>query len=413
MRVLHSSDWHLGRNLYKNKRYDEFEAFLNWLVETIKEERVDVLLLAGDIFDTVMPDNLSQTLYYNFLKSVAKTACRHVVIVAGNHDSASFLNAPRKVLSLLNTWVVGSASEDVSEEVLLLRDPDGAVELIVCAVPYLRRGDIYESVAGESAEDKERSYREGIAAHYKMVADVAEQARERHGGDIPVVAMGHLFAQGGKTMDGDGVRDLYVGSLGYIGADAFSENFDYVALGHLHIAQRVGLRENIRYSGSPIPMGFGEATQTKTMRLLEFEGRTLQQSDIEVPRFQALESIRGNVQEILERIQALKEAGSDAWLEVVYNGEEEVADLNEIIQSELGASKLQVLKVLNERRIKRMAISDAQGDLEQLDVYDIFERLLDSKGIVEQQRVELRRSYRELVVAILEEDVNKGGGSLD
>ncbi|MDD2999240.1 MAG: exonuclease subunit SbcD, partial [Candidatus Riflebacteria bacterium] len=110
MKILHTSDWHIGRVLHARKRYDEFEAFFKWLFETIEAQKVDALLIAGDVFDTSMPTNRAQQLYYRFLCRVAGSCCRHVVVVGGNHDSSSFLDAPKELLKGLNVHVVGAAS---------------------------------------------------------------------------------------------------------------------------------------------------------------------------------------------------------------------------------------------------------------------------------------------------------------
>src|SRR5690606_17321243 len=117
------------------KRYEEFEAFLDWLVATIEQRAVDAVLVAGDVFDTSTPSNRAQALYYRFLCRVAASRCRHVVVVAGNHDSPSFLDAPRELLRALDVHVVGQASEEPEHEVIVLNDAQGAPELIVCAVP--------------------------------------------------------------------------------------------------------------------------------------------------------------------------------------------------------------------------------------------------------------------------------------
>ena len=147
---------------------------LSWLVELIDAEQVDVLLVAGDVFDTSAPSNRAQELYYRFLYQVANSACRHVVITAGNHDSPSFLNAPREVLRFLNVHVVGNASASPGDEVLVLHDPEGKPELVVCAVPYLRDRDIRQAEAGETISDKERKLVEGIREHYRQVVEEAE-----------------------------------------------------------------------------------------------------------------------------------------------------------------------------------------------------------------------------------------------
>lgn len=272
--ILHTSDWHLGRRLYGRMRYEEFEAFLSWLQETISAHKVDVLIVAGDIFDTMTPSNRAQALYYEFLGKVSKLCCEHIVIVAGNHDSPTFLDAPSKVLKFLNIHVIGTACDDLNDEVLVLDAVDGTPHCIIAAVPYLRDRDVRGSHAGESMDCKDTNVIKGIRAHYDEVASIAK-ARQAHLSDahqrhIPIIATGHLFAAGSKTTEDDGVRDLYVGSLGQISADMFDDGFDYVALGHLHVPQRVGGCEHIRYSGSPIAMGFGEAKQQKQVLLVEF-----------------------------------------------------------------------------------------------------------------------------------------------
>ncbi len=272
--ILHTSDWHLGRRLYGRMRYEEFAAFLNWLEETISARHVDVLIVAGDIFDTMTPSNRAQALYYEFLGKVSTLCCEHIVIVAGNHDSPTFLDAPSQVLKFLNVHVIGTACEDLNDEILVLDDSEGCPHCIIAAVPYLRDRDVRSSSAGESDDSKDANVIKGIRAHYNAVASLAKNKQkllnkkyQRH---VPIIATGHLFAAGGTTTEDDGVRDLYVGNLGKISAEMFDQCFDYVALGHLHVPQRVGGQEHIRYSGSPIAMGFGEARQQKQVLLVQF-----------------------------------------------------------------------------------------------------------------------------------------------
>ena len=273
--LLHTSDWHLGRRLYGKPRYNEFKQFLDWQLQTLREQKVDVLLIAGDIFDTTAPSNQAQNLYYDFLSQVCHTDCRHVIIVAGNHDSASFLEAPKQLLKAFNIHIVGSMTDTPTDEVITLSDKAGQPELIVMAVPYLRDRDVRTVGHGERLDDKERKLAQGIKAHYAQIADIAiaqqAQLQAKHKRSIPIVATGHLFTVGGQTMEGDGVRDLYVGSLGSIGAEIFHPQIDYVALGHLHIPQVVGGQPHIRYAGSPIAMGFGESRQQKQVHLLRFD----------------------------------------------------------------------------------------------------------------------------------------------
>ncbi len=202
MKILHTSDWHLGRSLYGRKRYEEFAAFLEWLARLLEEEAIDVLLVAGDIFDNTAPSHRSQEMYYRFLCRVADSSCRHVVITAGNHDSPSFLDAPRELLRHLHIHIIGSIGVDIDSEVLLLQDAQGQAELIVCAVPYLRDRDIRSVDSGEMVADKDRKLVEGIRDQYAQVWQRAAAVRNQLERWVPVVAMGHLFAAGGQTVDG-------------------------------------------------------------------------------------------------------------------------------------------------------------------------------------------------------------------
>lgn len=415
MNILHTSDWHIGRTLYGRKRYEEFESFLIWLAETIQDNSIDALLVAGDVFDTSAPSNRAQELYYRFMCRVAASSCRHVVVVAGNHDSPSFLNAPKELLKVLDVHVVGSSTESPEDEVLVLRNERDAPELIVCAVPYLRDRDIRVAEAGESVEDKERKLIDGIRTHYAAVAALAEQKREELGVDIPIVAMGHLFTAGGQTVDGDGVRELYVGSLAHVTAGIFPACFDYLALGHLHIPQKVNGSETIRYSGSPLPMGFGEAKQQKSVCQVAFDqegGHSTAVSIqlIDVPVFQRLECVKGDWDGISGRILELSAMddpnGSGAWLEIIYEGDEIIGDLRERLEAAISGTQMEILRIKNNRIIDRVLGQIREEEtLDDLNVNDVFERCLTVHDVPEDQRPELLRAYQETVSSLYEDDV--------
>ncbi len=407
MRVLHTSDWHIGRTLYGRKRYEEFEAFLAWLVETIQQNAIDVLLIAGDVFDTSAPSNRAQELYYRFLcRAAAASSCRHVIIIAGNHDSASFLNAPKELLKALDVHVIGSSTEAPEDEVLVLRNEQDAPELIVCAVPYLRDRDIRMAEAGESVEDKERKLIEGIRTHYATVAALAEQRRKELGADIPIVAMGHLFTAGGQTVEGDGVRELYVGSLAHVAAKIFPACFDYLALGHLHVPQKVNGSEIIRYSGSPLPMGFGEAKQQKSVCQVEFHSMAASVQLINVPVFQKLERVKGDWDGISNRILELSAMGSQGWLEIIYEGDEVIGDLRERLEVAISGTPMEILRIKNSRIIDRvLGQIHEEETLDDLNVNDVFERCLAVHGVPEDQWPELLRAYQETVLSLYEDDL--------
>lgn len=405
MKLLHTSDWHLGKTLYSRKRYDEFKAFLDWLAEVIQQHEIDVLLVAGDIFDTTTPSNRAQELYYKFLCKVAASSCRHIVVIAGNHDSPSFLNAPKELLKVLNIHVIGNSAEDLADEVIVLRNEQDVPELIVCAVPYLRDRDIRNAEAGESLEDKERKLIDGIRNHYAAIGELANQKREELKVSIPIIGMGHLFTAGGQTIDDDGVRELYIGSLAHVTASIFPSCFDYVALGHLHVPQIVNGVETIRYCGSPIPMGFGEAKQQKSVCQLEFRNTQKSLDLIEVPTFQKLERIKGDWPFISNRLLELSATNYQVWLEIIYDGEEIISDLRERLETAINGTGLEILRIKNNRIIDRaLGQNYAEETLDDLNVNDVFERCLVIHDVTEEQRPELLRAYQEAVTSLYEDD---------
>lgn len=411
MKILHTSDWHLGRTLYGRKRYDEFSAFLLWLVETVRAQRVDVLLIAGDVFDTCTPSNRAQELYYRFLCQVSAAGCRHVVVIAGNHDSPSFLNAPRELLLALNVYVVGAMTELLEDEVIVLRNGERP-EAIVCAVPYLRDKDLRMVEPGETIDIKNKKLIAGLSNHYAEACNIARKKRlnfEKDGhSNIPLIAMGHLFTNGGKIIDGDGVRELYVGSLAHVGKDVFPEFIDYLALGHLHVPQSVGGAEHMRYSGSPIPMGYGEAGQNKQVILIEFNDdiKPIIQ-EISVPCFQQLVRISGSVDEIQEKLKLLKDDGSCAWLEIEYTGSEIITNLQEILEESAAGSAMEILRIKNKQIREHVINSIADNEiLDDLNVDDVFLRCLDAALVGDEDRKDLLVAYHEVIQSLQEKDVN-------
>lgn len=422
MKILHTSDWHLGRSLYGRKRYEEFSAFLDWLVQTIESEKVDALLVAGDVFDTSTPSNRAQELYYGFLCRVAASCCRHVVVIAGNHDSPSFLNAPKELLRALNVYVVGSMTDVLEDEVIEIFDFRSGIldcdkSAIICAVPYLRDKDVRIVEPGETIDDKNRKLVEGIKTHYVEVVKIAEWKREEvlkqskisdQKSKIPIIAMGHLFTAGGKTVDGDGVRELYVGSLAHVGAEVFPSAIDYLALGHLHVPQVVGSAAHIRYCGSPIPMGYGEATQEKKVVLIDFNSTTPNIQELPVPCFQELVRIVGSLDDIHTKLERLKKEECSAWLEIEYTGGDIIGTLREMLDEAMAGSAMEIRRIKNRRVMDRVISTVAEDEtLDDLDAGDIFTRCLDAFEVSDEDREELTVSYNEIIKSLHEEDVNE------
>lgn len=431
MRMLHTSDWHLGHRLHGQKRYREQQAFLDWLAELIAAEGIQVLVLAGDVFDSSAPGNRAQELYYRFLWRAAGLGCRHMVITGGNHDSPSLLDAPRDLLKRMNIHVIGAALEDPADEILVLDDWAGQAAMIVCAVPYLRDRDLRVAEAGESIEDKERKLLKGIREHYREVCGRAEALREEilsredapvlpassaglgssgsqaaEGSGprgLPIVATGHLFAAGARAGDDEGIRELYIGSLARVDAGSFPACIDYLALGHLHSPQLLGAAPGMRYSGAPLAMNFGERGG-KSVCIVDFIGCHPEVRLVEVPRFQALERIEGDMPELREAIVGLRAAGSNAWLEAIYTGQEYAPNLREMLDEATAGSGLEILAVKNRRQLQRLQLEGGTEQLEDLDPEEVFRRCLEQHKVPAEQRPGLLEAYREVLASVYEED---------
>ncbi|MEI7585099.1 exonuclease subunit SbcD [Runella sp.] len=396
MKILHTSDWHLGRTLYsKKERQEEHKAFLEWLLKTIKENSIDLLLIAGDIFDTASPSTTSQRMYYDFLVKVKTAGCENVIVVGGNHDSPSFLNAPKDILAALNVAVIGNATENIEDEILVVKDNNGNTTIIVCGVPFLRERDISRFAEGENYSDRSKRINENIKKHYEEIAELAENKRKELGKQIPIIATGHLSVAGGQRNEDDGVRETYIGNIEAVGSDIFPDTFEYVALGHYHIPSKI--KEHIRYCGSPIPMGFGEAKQTKCVYVIDYaKGQNIE--TIEIPIFQKLESIVGDKKFIEKRLTELKKSGSSVWVEVIYKGDEVFPDFSAWTNEQVTNSEIEVLKLQNRQHLNEaLTTNDTTDSLDELNAFDVFDKLLDKSSISDAQKEELKESYKEIV----------------
>ena len=405
MRILHTADWHIGKKLYGRQRFVEYEGFLQWLLEVLQKEEIDGLIVAGDIFDTFNPSEQSRKLYQEFLAQACK-CCEWIVITGGNHDSPSVLDGARELLRHLNVYVVGKKCIDLADELIEIRDSSGEPAVYIAAVPYLRDRDLRQTVAGESEKDKETKLRDGIKAHYDELAKLIQERRTSR--NVPAIAVGHLYAAGcSAATEGDGVRNLYVSGLGHISAKTFSTVYDYVALGHIHVPQVVDKCEHIRYSGSPIPMGYGEASQQKEVTIVEFrDAGDMNLEVIKVPNFQLLKRVKGDLAEIAEQMTSLVNANESVWLEVVYTGDVYPGDLKSEVAAMAEGSKLEILRVENRtHRQRTMRQENASETLDELSVEEVFDRcLLDYEVAVEDQE-DLKLAYGEIVKGIEVEEV--------
>lgn len=273
LKIIHTADWHLGQSFFGYDRQPEHTAFLKWLAETVEDRQIDVLLIAGDVFDVANPSASAQRQFYHFLKEInLANPGLQVVVVAGNHDSAARLEAPNPLLKELGIAVVGVVKRNESGEIdfnsllLPLRHRDGSVQAYCMAVPFLRQGDY-----PPTDQKDQNTYVAGVERMYR---GLYEFAMEKAGTELPLVAMGHLHVLGAELSDDDRSERVIMGGLESVSSDSFPRELAYTALGHIHKAQKVGGREEVRYSGSPLPMSFSETNYRHQVVLVTLDGRT-------------------------------------------------------------------------------------------------------------------------------------------
>ncbi len=314
LNLLHTADWHLGQTFFGYDRAEEHDAFLSWLVDVLEERQTDVLLIAGDVFDVANPSASAQRRFYRFLREAnRRNPHLQIIVTAGNHDSASRLETPVPLLDELNTHIIGVVrrTESGAIDFDALRVPvynkEGRREGWCLAVPYLRQGD-YPA----PEEETEDTYASGISRMYRRLYEYADREREK--GEA-LVAMGHLYAVGAELSDGDRSERVVIGGLDHVSSEAFPEGLAYTALGHIHMAQRVGGRDEVRYSGSPLPMSFSEKSYRHQVVAVTIEGgRIAALEPIEVPLPATLRRVPEQPlppEEVLEKLAELPAADAE------------------------------------------------------------------------------------------------------
>jgi len=389
MKILHTSDWHIGHKLYGKDRIEEHQYFFNWLTKVIQTENIDVLLVCGDIFDVGYPSNLALKTYYQILKDLIKTKLRKVIITGGNHDFVSTLEAPREILKVLNVSIVGGASGNLSNEIIEIPDDRGKTEVVIAAVPFLREKDIRNPVAGESPNDRIKATKEGIVNHYRELAVLVEKYKESN---IPVIATGHLYMQGSQLSESE--RDIHLGNQAGVVASEFPTTFDYYALGHIHRAQTISEKPPVVYSGSPIALSYSEQNNNKSVRIIEIKDGKISHEKMEIPQARKLKSFKGKYDEVIKKVDAytsnsflhdwlelnIEEAEYDPLLARASNNFTE--DINaqhhnfEIIRHTLTFAN---------RNHSDYFRQDAGKSLSDMNESEVFEQLLEHQGVAEKE----------------------------
>lgn len=376
MRIIHTSDWHLGQYFFTKSRAAEHQAFLYWLAEQVEQHQIDAIIVAGDIFDTTSPPSYARELYNQFIVRLQKTGCQ-LVILGGNHDSIATLNESRELLSYLNTQVIASVLEQPEQQVIVLHDHQGQAAAILCAIPFIRTRDIVTSHAGQSANEKHQALQQAMADHYQHIYQLALNKRQQYAQPLPIIATGHLTTVGASTTDS--VRDIYIGTLDAFPAQAFPPA-DYIALGHIHRPQIVAKSEHIRYSGSPIALSFDEAGQEKSVVLVEFQQATLLSVTLlAIPEFQPMRLIKGDITQIEAELSTFADYRGErpVWLDIEIISPHYLNNVQRQIQQLVESLPVEIVLLRRSKDLARQSIQRQEREtLSELTVNEVFERRL-------------------------------------
>lgn len=410
MRILHTSDWHLGQHFMGKSRQAEHQALIDWLIEQVDAQAVDAVLIAGDIFDTGAPPSYARGLYSELVARLHRAGVA-LLLLGGNHDSVATLVESRSLLAFLSTTVVAAVGDPAVHVVELpQRGGSGEAGCIVCAVPFLRPRDVLQSQAGQSAEDKQQSLQVAIQAYYQAVVEAgrARQAtlQRELGRVVPLIATGHLTTVGASS--NESVREIYVGSLDAFPTAAFPA-VDYLALGHIHKPQKVGGLAHIRYCGSPIALGFDEAQQQKEVLLVELnETGLVAVTALAVPRFQALVSVSGNLATLAGAVAGAATQGTaekPVWLEVTVAEDDYLSDLPERIAVMTQGLPVEVLRVRRQRTSSAAILAgETTATLDELSPDEVFARRLASEDLAPELAQALSQRYRAVAAGLTGND---------
>lgn len=409
MRILHTSDWHLGQHLIGKSRQAEHQALIDWLLDQVELHSVDAVLVAGDIFDTGTPPSYARELYSQLVVRLHGAGVG-LLLLGGNHDSVATLTESRDLLACLGATVVAAAdSAGAAAQVRVLSRRDGTPGCVVCAIPFIRPRDVLQSRAGQSADDKQQALQVAIQGHYLAVYEAAcarralLEAELGHG--LPLIATGHLTTVGAST--GESVREIYVGSLDAFPTTAFPP-VDYIALGHIHRPQKVGGLEHVRYCGAPLPLGFDEARQGQEVLLVDLDASGLRAvTPLPVPRFQLLAVVSGSLAVLARAIPAAAVGGSaerPVWLEVTVAEDDYLADLPARIEAMSKDLPVEVLRIRRERGNAAARLAAAASEtLDELSPQEVFARRLQQEELDDNLQAALSERYRRVVAGLMGE----------
>jgi len=388
LRIIHTADWHLGHQLHGVSRHFEHQQFLHWLLDALKQNEADVLIVAGDIFDSANPPASAQSQLYDFLVK-AKTSLPGltIILVGGNHDSASRLDAPSPILNALGVHVVGGLSRNEDGDIdwgrllVPLKNAAGDIRAWCGAMPFLRNADL------PTNSDESDPLISGMKSLY---AELTDQLSQKAGQDGRMILTGHCYMVNGAVSELS-ERKILGGNQHALPVELFPENIAYAALGHLHLAQRVGGNEHIRYSGSPIPLSFDETDYNHQVVQIDLKfDQSIEITALKIPRTIELLRIPNGkdfvtLPEVIGQLENLTLADlpmeQRPMVELRIRLEKPEPSLRQQIEEAIAQLPIRLLKISTAYAGAEKSLADIKIEerLEELQPLDVFERCYQNK----------------------------------
>lgn len=407
LRILHTSDWHLGKRLHDFDRSREYEYFRKSLLESIAEGKPEVMLIAGDIFDNVTPSFDAEKFFGNTLNMIRRQyPDLHIVVTSGNHDSGRkidnisiYMETCDRLritgeLPVITSGENGAVTEPDYEKLVYPVYNTGTLRAVIAAMPFLTPAGVFGLALNSGVDDYETAVRN---LYQSCLACIRERYPEAREGRAPVIAMGHFYVKNSAIGEQDENKVNILGGEGQVSAQIF-DGYDYTALGHIHLRQNI--IENslaIRYSGSPIPVNFGELNYSNGVDMVDFAPRPDGQAGFALsvhtrPFQRSVEFIRipcsgaGSEDEVLERLDALsaetednirqKSPGGLPFLSVFalydpgHSAFGTAGEYREVLESKLNSLAGRLARICEKHVILKTAASSRKNDGDQ-DIQDL------------------------------------------
>ena len=402
MKICHTADWHIGKKLHKHDLSEDFELFIDWLVNLVKKEKIDAMLISGDVFDLANPSSDSRAVYFKALLKLNELGCK-LIITGGNHDSPAVLNAPKELLVVMNIHVIGNLPQNIKDCLIPLENSKGKVEVVVAAVPYLRDSDLRHAAEGANYDSRINAIREGITKVFSNIS----RACKNDFPHIPTIAMGHLYAKGISTSESE--REIQIGNQASFEAEKFGDYFDYIALGHIHRPQKVNALVPAYYSGSPLPLSFSEREDQKRVLILDTESFKVE--NIEIPSFRQLKRLSGSLAELRLKLNSFNPKGHlDSLLELELIDDHydpaKILDLDKLVQDFQvdGAKIVKHRATFKNRILGTSELFDTSNQLEDLKPREVFEKRLENEEFNDETNRLVTEAFDEILEEVLNSD---------